>query len=73
MEALDPRWRKSSFSGNGGDCVEVGQHRDGMIAVRDTKDHSRGPVQRYTRAEWAAFTAAVRAGEFDLDESGCLS
>ena len=30
-------WRKSSFSGNGGECVEVGQVRD-AVAVRDTKD-----------------------------------
>jgi len=32
----------------------------------------RGPVHRFTRAEWQAFTAGVRAGEFDLDESGRL-
>ena len=42
------RWRKSTFSGaNGGGCVEVADH-DGMILVRDTKDHGRGPVHRYT-------------------------
>jgi hypothetical protein len=69
MEALDPRWRKSSFSGNGGDCVEVGQLHDGAIAVRDTKDHNRGPVQRFTRAQWEAFTTGIRVGEFDLNES----
>ena len=23
MEALDPRWRKSSYSDNGGECIEV--------------------------------------------------
>ena len=27
MEAIDPRWRTSSFSGNGGNCVEVGGWR----------------------------------------------
>ena len=68
-----PTWRKSSFSGgNGGNCVEVADH-DGMILVRDTKDHGRGPIHRFTRAEWKAFTAGVRAGEFDLDESGHLT
>lgn len=67
-----PRWRKSTFSGaNGGGCVEVAGH-DGMILVRDTKDHGRGPVHRYTPDEWRAFIAGVRSGEFDLDESGRL-
>jgi Domain of unknown function (DUF397) len=65
MERIDdPRWRKSSFSGNGGaSCVEVADH-DGMILVRDTKDHGRGPVHRYTPEEWRAFVTSVRNGEF---------
>lgn len=71
MERIDDlRWRKSSFSGNGGaSCVEVADH-DGMILVRDTKNHGRGPVHRYTPDEWRAFVAGVRKGEFDLDQSG---
>jgi hypothetical protein len=61
------RWRKSTFSGaNGGGCVEVADH-NGMILVRDTKEHGRGPVHRYTPEEWRAFIAGVRNGEFDLD------
>jgi hypothetical protein len=73
MEDLDQHWRKSSYSGNGGECVEVGQAVDGMVLVRDTKDHGDGSVHRYTPAEWRAFLAGVRNGEFDLDESGRLS
>jgi hypothetical protein len=67
MERIDDlRWRKSSFSGNGGaSCVEVAD-RDGMILVRDTKDHGKGPIHRYTPDEWRAFVAGVRNGEFDL-------
>jgi uncharacterized protein DUF397 len=66
------RWRKSTFSGaNGGGCVEVAGD-DGMIMVRDTKDHGRGPVHRYTADQWRGFIAGVRNGEFDLDESGRL-
>jgi hypothetical protein len=73
MERIDDlRWRKSSYSGNGGaSCVEVAGH-DGMILVRDTKDHGRGPVHRYTLAERRAFMAGIRTGEYDLDESGRL-
>lgn len=58
------RWRKSSYSnGNGGNCVEVADLPDGGRAVRDSKDRS-GPPLVFTAAEWAAFLAGVRAGEF---------
>jgi transcriptional regulator with XRE-family HTH domain len=63
---LDPlRWRTSTLSGeNGGSCVEVAPLPDGRVAVRDTKDRTR-PAQLYSAAEWAAFVAGVKAGEFD--------
>jgi hypothetical protein len=62
-EVLD--WRKSTFSnGSGGACVEVANLADGAIAVRDSKDRT-GPVLAFTRAEWNAFLAGARAGEFD--------
>ncbi|KDA41418.1 DUF397 domain-containing protein [Frankia sp. B2] len=58
-------WRKSSYSnGNGGNCVEVADLPDGGRAVRDSKDRS-GPTLVFTAAEWAAFVAGVRDGEFD--------
>lgn len=57
-------WRKSSFSGSGNACVEVADLDDGGRAVRDSKDRP-GPVLRFTAAEWVAFTAGMRAGEFD--------
>jgi hypothetical protein len=44
-----------------------------VIFVRDTKEDGRGPVQGYAGAEWRAFIAGVRSGDFDLDESGRLS
>jgi hypothetical protein len=59
-------WRKSSFSGSGGNstgCVEVAPLPDGRIAVRDTKDRSRA-AHRHSAPAWRAFLAGVRAGEF---------
>lgn len=57
-------WRKSSFSGgNGGQCVEVADLADGHRAVRHSKNPD-GPVLVFTPAEWAAFVAGVRDGEF---------
>lgn len=60
----DRGFRKSSFSANSG-CVEVCRLPDGRIALRDSKDVSL-PPHHFTAAEWIAFLAGVRAGEFDL-------
>jgi hypothetical protein len=57
------RWFTSSFSGgNSANCVEVA-FLPGAVAVRDTKDRGL-PLHRYAAADWSAFLAGVRAGEF---------
>jgi Domain of unknown function (DUF397) len=59
MERLDPRWRKASYSGNGGaDCVETGSIADAVL-VRDTKDRD-GAVLSFTTAAWRAFAAEMK-------------
>lgn len=58
-------WRKSSFSGSGGNgdgCIEVAA-LPGGVAVRDTKDRSR-PSHLHSAPAWRDFLAGVRAGEF---------
>lgn len=68
MTALDMSravWRKSSMSGGNGNCVEVAGNLPGVVAVRDSKDRE-GTVLAFTPAQWRAFTAGVRVGEFDL-------
>jgi uncharacterized protein DUF397 len=55
------RWRKSSFSGAQGNCVEL-TWPDGAAAVRNSRD-PHGPVLVVARAELAAFVAAVRHRE----------
>jgi Domain of unknown function (DUF397) len=57
------RWRKSTYSGEEGNCIELAATPTG-VDVRDSKD-SDGPVLHFTRAELAAFLAGCRAGEFD--------
>jgi hypothetical protein len=58
-------FRKSSFSGASNPaCVEVGFETSAVL-MRDSKDRG-GPVLRFTVAEWKAFVAGVKAGEFDL-------
>jgi len=72
MTCSEPAWRTSTYSGTqGGNCVQVAA-RDGMILVRDTKDHGHGPVHTFTAARWRAFLTAVRGGEPGLDDSGRL-
>jgi Domain of unknown function (DUF397) len=62
----DARWRKSNGSDSGG-CVEVA-YADGLIGVRDTKDHGQGPILAYTEHEWRVFLAGVAAGEFTIEQ-----
>jgi hypothetical protein len=60
-------WRKSSFSGSGGNssgCVEVAPLPDGGMALRDTKDRSR-PAHRHSATAWHAFLTGIRSGEFN--------
>lgn len=58
------RWRKSTRSGNSGNCVETAFAED-AVYVRDSKD-PHGPVLTFTRDEWKAFTEGVKLAEFDL-------
>ncbi len=61
---MNPVWRKSSYSDNS-HCVEVADLPDGGRLVRDTKLGEDSPVLRYTAAEWRAFIAGIKSGEFD--------
>jgi len=58
---VNPGWRKSSYSGNGGaQCVEAGSV-PGQVLIRDTTDNGAGPVLRVSAETWRAFTTAIRA------------
>ena len=54
-----------------GDCCAVTFTRD-AVGVKDTKRPDLEPLW-FTHAEWAAFVAGVKNGEFDPVEvpSGC--
>jgi hypothetical protein len=57
------RWRKSSRSGAGNDCVELVVARIGA-AVRDSKNPSAGHVSFETPG-WDAFLDVVKEGRLD--------
>ncbi|MEE1788609.1 Scr1 family TA system antitoxin-like transcriptional regulator [Streptomyces sp. SP17BM10] len=56
-------WRKSSYSGNGGQCIEVADGYAGVMPVRDSKD-PQGPALVFPAEAWRSFVSAVQAGEF---------
>ncbi|WP_107471552.1 DUF397 domain-containing protein [Streptomyces sp. PTY087I2] len=67
MMPESPRWFKSSYSSNGGDCVEVAANLAavrGIVPVRDSKVLG-GPVVEVPVAAFAAFVTGVRGGTFD--------
>ncbi|THV40192.1 DUF397 domain-containing protein [Glycomyces buryatensis] len=71
-ELAGVHWRISSRSGsNGGQCVEAGPLADGTgrVVVRHSH-HPDGSLIVYTRAEWVAFLAGAKNGEFDFTEQG---
>ncbi|MEV8352559.1 DUF397 domain-containing protein [Streptomyces niveus] len=55
-------WQKSSFSGEGPQCVEIAAH-NGDILMRESDDPNA--VTTTSRDKFAAFIAGVKAGEFD--------
>jgi len=58
-------WKKSSASGpNTDNCVEIA-FVDEAILLRDSTA-PQGPVLVFNQAEWDAFVAGARLGEFDL-------
>jgi hypothetical protein len=51
-------WRKSSYSGSNGSCVETASG-NGVILVRDTTNRDGGTLE-FSADAWAEFTAPFR-------------
>ena len=51
-------WRTSSYSNNGGNCVEIAT-AEGAIGVRDTKNRA-GAMLAFSPATWERFTACIK-------------
>ncbi|MGW6878018.1 DUF397 domain-containing protein [Streptomyces xanthophaeus] len=63
MTTESPRWFTSSYSNNGGQCVEVATNlvaARGVVPVRDSK-RDDSPVLGFTAAAFAAFVDGVKA------------
>ena len=53
-------WRKSSYSSQSGNCVEVARNLQGLVAVRDSKEADAAKLVVPQEA-WRIFTRSVRA------------
>jgi hypothetical protein len=53
-------WRKSSYSSQSGNCVEVARNLPGLVAVRDSKQPD-GAKLVVSQETWRMFIRNVRA------------
>ncbi|MEV7727004.1 DUF397 domain-containing protein [Streptomyces sp. NPDC087917] len=63
MTTESPRWFTSSYSNNGGQCVEVATNlvaSRGVVPVRDSK-RADSPELGFTAAAFTAFVDGVKA------------
>ncbi|NSC21152.1 DUF397 domain-containing protein [Streptomyces albus subsp. chlorinus] len=65
MTTESPRWHKSSYSGNGGQCIEVATNlapTHDVVPIRDSKNPT-GPALTIPTTAFATFVAGVKTGE----------
>ena len=63
--SVDPtQWIKASASGSNGNCLQLRLHAD-AVELRDTKAQGAGPSLRIAPAEFGAWVAGAKRGEFD--------
>jgi hypothetical protein len=59
-EGLSSRvWRKSSYSGASGGCIEVTGNMQGFVAIRDSKN-AEGPELTFVMTEWVRFVRQLQ-------------
>ena len=67
MSDMFAGWRKSSYSGDGNSCIELGTarpqsgHVSPAIGVRDSKRHGRGPVLQFSANAWREFLSQIKS------------
>lgn len=62
-------WRKSTYSGQIGNCVEAASLDSDEVALRNSR-HPNGPALIFSRDEMAAFLAGAKGDEFSGGKAG---
>lgn len=60
------RWERTTHEDGTPAALEIGYGANGLVALR-MADNPDGDILIYTPAEWEAFVAGVKDGEFDLE------
>ncbi|WP_327695620.1 DUF397 domain-containing protein [Streptomyces sp. NBC_00459] len=68
-EPIGP-FRKSSYSGQENNCVEVATRGIGGRAVRDSKNQADGPLLTFAPGGWQAFLVGAKTDGFDHSARG---
>lgn len=64
-ESTTQQWAKSSYSNNGGSCVEwAPRTASATVPVRDSKNPG-GPALAVAAEAFTSFVAGIKAGGFD--------
>lgn len=66
MTTESPRWFTSSYSNNGGTCVEAATNlaaAHAIVPVRDSKNPT-GPVLGLSTTAFATFVESLKTGDF---------
>lgn len=59
-----PKWRKSTHSGGGNNCVEIAALA-AAVGVRDSKNPT-GQMITMSPTQWTTFARQVKRGQHDL-------
>ncbi|MFJ6213779.1 DUF397 domain-containing protein [Streptomyces sp. NPDC092296] len=65
MTTESPHWFTSSYSNNGGACIQVATNlttTHDLVPIRDSKDPN-GPTLNFPTHSFASFVASIKAGE----------
>ncbi|WP_030574420.1 DUF397 domain-containing protein [Streptomyces aureocirculatus] len=66
MTTRNPLWFTSSYSNNGGQCIEIAANlvaAHGIVPVRDSK-HPNGPVLTVHAEAFSSFVGGLKTGQF---------
>ncbi|WP_344258162.1 DUF397 domain-containing protein [Streptomyces sodiiphilus] len=56
------QWQRSSYSGQGGNCLEMAPLRDRRLPIRDSK-YPDGPALTLPAGSWTSFISALKRDE----------
>ncbi|MEU2514190.1 DUF397 domain-containing protein [Streptomyces syringium] len=58
-EPASVTWRRSSYCGTQGECLEIADGLPGLTPVRDSKNLN-GPILPFSAAAWSVFITALK-------------